>query len=289
VIQLTLKNDVVISHSLNFQVRETPVAQRWLEAVRKASRTSEFRETNRLYNFPNHKNSEEQFIIDKIRESIEKINQREPGRIPVKIGGTFTQDDVNRVHVFFADSELTKDWAELNNWLHAHEAYTRSRERLPQTGLNEANILVTWKNQFVGPLCEEDYEHFTVAKKFGTCYVSYCQVGRHLYEMFLSGDTVASEDHILPLRNLSADTYIWLGPTSSPVMISKNQENIKGWFGQNSTKLNRLGFYWGDPKLAIGWLPVADLVPEISELKAQSALLNSLSTMTTVDGFAPTL
>ncbi len=38
---------------------------------------------------------------------------------------------------------------------------------------------------------------------------------------------------------------------------------LKEWFEERKDRFERLGLFWGDPRLAIGWLPVADLDCEL--------------------------
>jgi hypothetical protein len=268
--------------TLMFSLRSTAVAQKWMQCLEQANRESCIRENRRFYNFPNQNQTA---VIADIKKNIQALNQVFPNLIPYQIDTSSPQESVNRIHQFFADTEIDKTfvnprteifWNDLNNALHAYESSLRSGETEKLSGIPEANIVVTYENNFRLDLEGEDYKSFTVAKKFGTCYVNYCQIGRHLYEMFLSQDDVARDEHILPLRYVSADTYIWLGSTTGPQSLKKREDRIQQWFEKHKERLNSLGFYWGDPKLAMGWIPVADLVPEILDLQSQLDLLTQL-------------
>jgi hypothetical protein len=268
--------------TLAFSPRPTPVAQKWVQCLDRANRESRFREDRRFYNFPNQN---QQLVIADIEKNIRELNHVFPNLIPHRVDTLNPQESINRIHRFFADTEIDRTfvnvrtevfWNDLNNALHAYESSLRSGENEKLSGIPEANIVVTYENNFRLDLDDKDYQSFTVAKKFGTCYLNYCQIGRHLYEMFLSQDDVARDEHILPLRYLSADTYIWLGTTTGPQSLKKREDKIQEWFEKHTERLNSLGFYWGDPKLALGWIPVADLVPEILDLESQVELLTEI-------------
>jgi hypothetical protein len=176
---------------------------------------------------------------------------------------------------------------DLNNSLHAYESCLRSQITKKISGIPECNIVLTWENPFFEQLEFADYDQFTVAKKFGTIYINYCHIGRHLYELFLSKDDFARADHIIPSRRFSADSYIWFGSTTGPNSLALREKAIESWFFSNSARLNSLGFYWGDPKNAIGWIPVADLVGDFSDLTRKLELIRSLGEMREVSALFP--
>ncbi|MNL39785.1 hypothetical protein D3C87_1620830 [compost metagenome] len=80
-----------------------------------------------------------------------------------------------------------------------------------------------------------------------------------------------------PLENASADTYLWLGPSTGPQGLKKKMAAIESWYLQNQDAFRHLGLNWGDPKLAIGWIPVASLETDVSSLSEQKALIDRLN------------
>ncbi len=280
---------------LHFCLRSTSVAQRWGESLKQANRHSAIRENARFYNFPGHSENSELAIAERIERSIKVINGFFPNLIVGMQPTESVQQGVNRIHLHFADTNLHKKyiteqtsaaWNDLNNALHAYESFLRSRATEKTAGIPESNIVLTWNNPFFQPLLSEDYQYFSVAKKFGTLYVAYCQVGRHLYELFLANDTIAADEHILPLRRLSADTYMWFGSTTGKNSLARREQAIKEWFHLHKERLNELGFQWGDPQLAIGWLPVADIVGSYDDLEDQLKLVKELSKMKEITGLS---
>jgi len=68
-----------------------------------------------------------------------------------------------------------------------------------------------------------------------------------------------------------------LGSTQGQEASEKRIEAIKIWFKSHEKRFNSLGYYWGDPKLAIGWLPAAELVCPPNSQEEQRELVNFLS------------
>lgn len=252
---------------LTFKPRGTKVASRWVNAVGSANQHSTLRETDRWYNFDGHKYSDIMQICTLINNCIDEIEQIQPGLINEKVDFNNIQESVNSLHINFADRHLVDKnipestlelWHEFNNHLHALEAV----ERAQTVKRRQSSIVMTWDNNHAELLEDADYEHFTIAKKFGTCYLNYCQVGRHFFELYLSQDDVARDEHVLPLKFVSADTYIWFGTTTPESFFNERMGDIQVWFEKNKDRFNDLGFKWGDSKIGLGWLPVADLISD---------------------------
>jgi hypothetical protein len=283
--ELTVENEMGEHHAIQFALRKSEVAQKWAASIIQANLESFISQRKRWYNFPSHLDSQSEVIAKKINLEIQKINQILPGKIPYEFYEECAQDCVNRLHIDFVEyeknqeknSQVAKSFSEINYLVHAYESSVRSQDTFKKAGIPEANILINWNEPFRQNLQENDYLDFTVAKKFGTCYLSYCQVGLHLYEMFLEKNEIVPDDQIRPLRFVSADTYIWFGSTTGPQSLARRKKDIEHWFKENREKFSRLDLHWGDPKLAIGWLPVADLIPEILSLPDQLKFLENLS------------
>lgn len=284
--RLNLEFDGESRFSLNFQIYSHKAAQKWAQCLRDAQTTSRLFETERWYNFPGKKLGSFASLTTELNQVISALNVRHPGLITETLDPTHLQESINRLHVHFADSHLVQKritaessdlWLQFNNLLHAFESVERSLQVEAQAGLPNASIIFTWENNCKRPLDDEDYREFTIAKKFGTCYVNYCQVGRHLFEIFQAHDTDLSQEHVRPLENISADTYLWLGPSTGPQGFKKKMSDIEAWFHKNESAFRHLGLKWGDPRLAIGWIPVATLSIEISSVAEQKALIDRIN------------
>jgi hypothetical protein len=84
-------------------------------------------------------------------------------------------------------------------------------------------------------------------------------VGKHLLELFQDNDTdECGDDNVRPQNMLSADTYIFFGPSWDEAEVSALQSKFYHWWDAvDLTK--RLGFKKGDCRNALGRCPVASL------------------------------
>lgn len=280
--------------ALKFSLRPTSIAQKWAECVVEANRSSRISERQRWFNFPGQPNSPEHYR-EQILAHVGTIRRKDPALIPEGIENLEFHPFLYHLHALFVrlqaqppvDPEVAAAVSALNLLIHAYESQERSAETVKMAGISEASLVVPWELNAKRRLYDEDYAGFTVAKKFGTCYLSYCQAGTHIYEMFLEKNTVVPLDQIRPLRHLSADSYFWFGSTTGPKALAKRQNDIATWFRENEPLFRALGFYWGDPRLAIGWLPVADLDPAVLDLADQNALIRKLSSFGSVVSMEP--
>ena len=272
--------------SLSFSVRNNITAERWFESLKNAATQSTIYEADRWYNFKDSKYSSFEKLTKDLELCIAELNTLEPGLIDYQFDHNNIQKSVNDLHVHFADSHLIASriteksydaWHKFNDLLHAFETLERSKTVETETGQTNAAIILTFHEHFKQELIDDDYEQFTIAKKFGTVYVNYCQVGRHIFELFNAQDEIAEDEHILPLKNLSADSYFWFGPSSGKSGIERKWTAIGAWFKAHESRFNKMGFHWGDPRLAIGWIPVADLTTPIESKVEQIKFVDNLS------------
>lgn len=238
----------------------------------------------RLYNF--YKKTDEinrQVML--LNETIDKINT--DGRIFIdrKIDSSLKNSDINYIHTFFVDSHLasinsnndplTILFSDLNAHLHGLE-HILGTDTDPYA---DANFTIDFDNKKILKLPDDALLHFKTAKIHGECYVNYCQVGRHIFEVYNNQDEEAHDEHILPLTTISSSTYVWLGKSTGVDFDIKRMKDIKEWFIKNNIA-NKVGIEWGDPKLAIGWLPVAKLVSTLN--------LDDLSLVNTISNISLT-
>jgi hypothetical protein len=101
----------------------------------------------------------------------------------------------------------------------------------------------------------EDYSLFTTNTRFGEVYLSYCEVGKSLWNVYFDGDDVVGDDNIRPLRYYSPEMLIAFYDSSMDSELPKFWE----WWDANAEHLAQLGFHKDDPDLSIGSVPVARL------------------------------
>lgn len=287
---VTLKNQKGEQTKLEYNIRKTKSAQLWANSLHKAS-TSGFRENDRFSNFPNHPRSNLQNLIGQLQELIFVLKDLHPElNFPI-VDPNHLQESVNLLHHSFAHSHLVtntitekneRPWLEYNTLLHAIEGILISQKYESDIALPLAGIIFTWKDQCRVDIPEDCYKDFIFSKQFGTAYVNYSQVGRHFHELYFSQDQHLDDAHIQPYRYISADTWLWFGPSTGHFLEKATMDRMESWFTKHKARFNKLGFYWGDPKLAIGNIPVATLsephysVEEIKAFIEHLALFNEV-------------
>lgn len=272
--------------SLQYQIRNTPTAQLWMECLKK-SMAFGLLESRRFDHFHAFEPQELEKETVHLKQLILDLSQRHP-EIPFPIlDECRLQESVNELHFHFAHShhvekrigpDNQKTWEEFNLSLHRLEGIlSRQKTYELSGGLPPAQIIFTWKKPFQTPLFEESFKEFTIQKEFGGVYVNYPQVGRHLYEMFLTRDDHLADEHIQPQRCVSADTFLWFGPSGGHFAAHHIQSEMKLWFEQRKERFHPLGLRWGDPKLALGLIPVARLKDPIDNLNEVKDFIQFLS------------
>ncbi|MNS76386.1 hypothetical protein D3C72_1099340 [compost metagenome] len=68
--------------------------------------------------------------------------------------------------------------------------------------------------------------------------------------------------------------------------FARKSEALKNWFHENEDYFKNLGLTWGDPRLAIGWLPVATIRGEFSSVESQRELIHNIARMSHVHSFS---
>jgi hypothetical protein len=278
--------------SLNFEVYNTSIGKRWYAALAKqVLYNNKIYETDRFYNFPNESWNEEK-IVNELNECIKKINSN----IKVIEHSAYVgmpQDQLNHLHHYFeklrggilspsdfwlhADQEVKNALERYNIIIHRAEDFyhnRRSKKLSPR-------IVCTFLNTQRYCLLDKDYQHFTMLRTFGEVYINYCEVGKPLYDVYKDGDDIVGEDNIRPLRYYSADFRVHFHEKTQKdvdeFLLGMNQ-----WWDKNHNYLSALGFTKNDPKNAIGNVPVAKLVNQLSNDK----IINKLCEFNTINNIS---
>lgn len=248
---------------LDYQIRDTRAAQLWAKCVAEAG---SLRETDRFSNFPGQEDTDD--LLHRLATVTDTLREFHPDLDFPPIDRENLQASINDLHYNFAHShhitlrinaQNEKSWSDFNVLLHAIEASASNARSTAITGLASSRIVFTWNAAAQQPIPDECYGDFVVGRDFGTVYANYCQVGRHFLEMFWGQDDQLDDAHIQPSRYINGDTDLWFGPTTGHRSARSTVESLHVWFEQRAERFNRLGYYWGDPKLALGQLPVARL------------------------------
>lgn len=224
-----------------------------------------FRESNKI---PRQKNRVHGFSLDEahkkilaVNDTISKLNELYDGLIDSTVSSDNTQNDVNYIHSNFVElhqgridctNESAELWDTLNQQLHSCEAdYNQS-----------AFIFFEIEDTKTISIPEDAYPHFTLNRQYGDCYMSYYQVGRHIAELFYAKDADVDPRHIKPFCDMSATGALYFGK-NRPKAHSRQWPEVKKWY--NNHLNDKFHMNWGDPKLAIGMLPVAKLLTDVTK------------------------
>lgn len=254
-------------YALDYTTYNTSIAKRWYNLLKNQVNNIDYniKEPDRLYNFPNGDWDEEK-IVKELNSCIEVVN-----KFNTEISHTayigMPQEQLNHLHHYFENLRggihtPSSFWQNANqDQRDALERYNviihRAENFYRQTTTNYyPRIVVRFNNRDRIKLLDKDYLHFTLARQFGEVYINYCEVGKPLYDVFKDGDDIVGEDNIRPLK--------WYSPDFTAYFHNRRQNNVDKflnamdtWWDQNNNYLTALGFTKGDPKNAIGNIPVA--------------------------------
>lgn len=272
--------------TLTYHIRPHEVAQRWATSVFHASTSSELKERRRFYNFSDNHSSELTLTLTRLQKAIDQLQNLHPHLNFTKIAPENIQESINTLHYHFAHShhvtklitvENQELWSNFNTLLHTVESILASARQAPHSSLPQTRIVFTWKNHFKVPIEESHYDQFCLFKTFGFAYANYSQVGRQIHEMWFAQDDSLADEHIQPSRFISADTLLWFGPSSGHSWQKAAYQKLEAWFNERETRFNSLGFYWGDPQLSLGSIPVAQLKNDIHTISEIQKFIEQLS------------
>lgn len=262
----TLENSDHTTIDINYEPLPYAHSHLWLEGIEDFLLSGMLlTDTDRLFNFnPNKQDFSRD--VDILNSHIDKINSQLVDVTIPHLRYDKIQEDVNFIHLNFVESDreaeytktvIKEDWYALNGLLHGLETKVRRRSNRPQ-----GQVFV----ELYGPrydLPEEAYQHFTVRDQFGYCYANYAHVGRHIQEMYYANDTTADDSHITPMSKISGSSRLWFGDTMPEAAAEYQMHKIGLWYKRNKIA-ERIGMEWGDPHLAIGWLPVAKMTNDLT-------------------------
>ena len=279
---------------LHFQIRETDLAQRWADLLKKDLLYG-IRENDRFVGFY----EDPQIGIDKnvrrVISLIEKLKPLHPELDFGKVDFTDVQSEVNRIHVNFADRHLVKKdltkksyqyWNDLNAILHQLESDFFDMRHGNKANVSKADFAVTFYNRERKNLTDKDYENAILNPTFGVIYLIYSQVGRHIMELYWSQDEQLPLEHIQLFKKFSSDFFVYFGPSYGYEVQLLEINKVKKWFHKRKKYFSQIGLSWNPQSLCIGWLPVAYLknmcysIPEAKALQKKISRFQKVESVT---------
>mgnify|MGYP003346412230 FL=1 len=254
---------------LTWKVINTQIARNWFEKIKSTLEFGIF-EKNRFYNFPNQDNWSKDLIAHKINECMDVIEQEYYNffKDTKRPNDKMSQDDLNYLHKFFTElrgsidlpshyyinaSQLTKQAiSDFNVLIHRFESYNSNRPR----------FVVTFNNEFLANIIDDDYSKFQLENQFGDMCLNYVQVGKQIIDAYRDNDLTVNEE-LRPMNTFGAAFNVKFYEIDKKLAENINQK-IKDWYVSNNIE-NITGLDSSNPKLAIGWVPVARLDTTFSE------------------------
>lgn len=289
--KILLKNKSNNLLDLNYTLLQNPSAQIWSKCLKSAIDNSSINST-RFYNFKNRTELSTENLIRNLEDTISALASTLPELAKVKLAKATDSDlqkSLNDLHTNFAHSHLTEKsitkanselWSEFNSLIHQIESTLIAKSL--NTKLNISRIEFTWKDNFPAPIPEICYGDFTLQKTFGSLQINYCQVGRHLHELYFAHDDIVPTEHIQPQRFFSANSTLWFGPDLNEKYEAETTAKIHEWFQAKKEKFSAAGIEWHRKDKALGSVTVAQLDREFSSVEEKIEFQNQLSEFTEI-------
>lgn len=256
---------------LDFRVRPTDLARRWISKVRVAQRLGYcIDEPERFYGFDDRE-IELKHSIDHVNQQIDIINSFHP-LVDRRLEDINDQDTLNYLHnIFeryhgFLDQQNSDVWisappkvrhalALLNTAVHRCESVQRTNA--PRTVITYYGL--PKKHTYL----PEDYELIERDWKFGTVHICYAEIGKTLFDMSIDHDHHMSDDLFCPFLHLSADFVVQFNDADRDLR-DELEKNMWQYYDQNRDFFQGRGYSRDHPALKMGIFPVADLVSDLS-------------------------
>lgn len=206
---------------LKYDIFSSKAAEIWSTCIQKA-RSSGFYENNRFYGFVNQKRSQLESLLDELGDVVSELKGLHPELLFPEIDKSDILNSVKKLHYEFAHSHHVtnrineaneKIWARFNLILHSIENVFLTDKLLNEMDLALSRIVFTWNDNHRTEIPTESLKDFTTSMQFGTIYINYAQVGRHLFEMYMAADDLLDDQHIQPFKYISGDSNMYFGPS----------------------------------------------------------------------------
>ena len=277
IVRLSKKSNHLDTFDLKFKLLDNSFVPKWIDCILLAQQLQyPISEPWAFYNLNNQFN--EETIVNRINDLISEINSYEE-LFDCKLKNTNDQETLNKIHSIFE-----KHHGKLDEWLTNplfKNKPKRFRNLLSQINqfvhLCESRQSKTQKIRIVwfdlpktNKFSDDDYKLFTDARKFGTLYTLYSDVGKNIESLAIDNDEYHHD--IVPNLHYSADCKIYFY-TDTPSEIEQQQQKYKKYLDKNEQYLKTKGYTKNDSRLTTGHIPLATLETKYNEKE----LLNHLS------------
>jgi hypothetical protein len=243
---------------LNFKLRQTNIAYKWVERVLTAQNLGyPIDDPQRFYGFGSLE-QQTKYALDEINQLIDRLENF--WRIPIgrRLTDINDQDTLNYLHHVFEtehgllnakkiNPQFQKHIGHLNVLVHRCESVQRGgypRQVITYYGLPKDKTLES-----------DDYKSFDTGIQFGTVVVNYVEIGKTLQDLMMDNDSYISAEAFRPFKNYSADFAVLFYEMNGPQWYGA----VKEYFAKNKNHFESLGYSWDDLSTSIGTLQVADI------------------------------
>lgn len=259
ILNITLGNGVS-TRSILFQVHDTNIAFKWAEEIKKGYPLFE---TKRFTGWPGGLSKND--YVNLINESIDIINQyqnvindRAYNDMPIAHTNTLHKYfEIYRGGVLTPSDFYTNAPDSVKDALEKYNVHIHALEKIQNQSFLSPTITCTFESPRF-ELADEDYQFFTYDWKFGTVYINYCEVGKHLLEYFIDNDEVVGDDNIRPLKYYKADFKLKFTTLSPTIEYNKFTDRLNTWLVENRDKFDAMGIL--PERYALGLIPVATII-----------------------------
>lgn len=255
--------------TLDFKLRSTDLAQRWVKKVRAAQKLKyPIDQPDRFYGFGTRA-QDIQHAIDHVNQQIDIINQYQP-IIDRRIIDVSDQDTLNYLHHVFERYHGLLDQQHHEFWQQAPESVRQALARL-NTAVHRCESVSRGTSQRVvvtyyglpkkHTLTDHDYDLIERDWKFGTVHLCYVEIGKTLRDLCQDDDQYISDEAFKPWHHYSADFVIQFNH-SDPDNMQHQENQMWEYYEQHRDFFQSRGFDRQHPALKMGIFPVADLIAD---------------------------
>ncbi|OUR95355.1 hypothetical protein A9Q84_16085 [Halobacteriovorax marinus] len=257
---------------LKWNIEQHPAALLWLKLLKNYLIQSQSIHTR--FNGFIHGYRDKDFLTLKLNNCIEIINKWDFYKevIPHLKAEEFSQKYSNIIHHHFeilmgpvedlskyyklADDLTRRAICGLNHYIHDLETIHRAQELgLIDKNSTTAGVVTEFYDARKYIIPEPFLDFFTTDLEFGDLCLHYSQIGKTWLEVFLDGDEEIHIESILPHKYITGEFDIFFGES---IYTKDDKEKLKNF-------LNNYGKDIADPKLALGYMPVAKLIRETKQ------------------------
>ena len=255
-LKITFKNTQDQTKTLEWTVREHPVADKWVTLLGKFKTTSEFSGHNDWWNIGYTQEHLDKYF-KKLRDEIAQSTEL---TVPASWLETLSAENLTNLHSYFhqvakektSNDEDTDSVDYLNFLVYAIETTLNNIKYNQKSGIGVLGFNIGYQVE----LTPEDRSYFdSYASLPGSIRAGYNTIGKNLYSCFLSQDFATLDQKLVsPQMTLGAEGFLNLSSTSTT-----NPNSFYAWCDSNNIK-EKYGLDCRDPVHSPGKCILADPV-----------------------------